>query len=178
MSDHGWTHLMCDDCWYLEKGTQVPVAVKGDPRAPCCFCLKPTNSGIWIRRNPNQTLCRGIGKKEDPVDQEICRVCEGKWDSPKQIPDVSKMSVDDPYMVENWTTCPANAHDEHPWDQLNYMVEIFQDSVTQAIDYQAEIAKLKGLIGSRDKVIEAQFNALDKLDTRIDRLELTLGVEH
>lgn len=70
-----WKHHICESCYfstpenYSESGgalmVQFPtVARKLRPRdnfAYCCFCTKPTISGIFIMRDPSQLLCHVRG---------------------------------------------------------------------------------------------------------------------
>lgn len=58
-----WTHLMCAACWNADKGNiarNVNTATEGanSEAEPCCFCDKPTTSGIWVRADPAGMSCR------------------------------------------------------------------------------------------------------------------------
>jgi hypothetical protein len=49
-----WTHAICDDCWderYPDRN-KSPRRGMGDLEM-CCWCGKDTNSGIYIREDPN-----------------------------------------------------------------------------------------------------------------------------
>jgi hypothetical protein len=59
MSDSSWDHYICGACWKVREPERMPRRVVGAPETTCCFCLKPTNSGIMIRRNPRFTPCLG-----------------------------------------------------------------------------------------------------------------------
>ncbi len=43
-------HLICDACWSVKHPGRTAMRLKGDQPMPCCFCLKETASGIWIRQ--------------------------------------------------------------------------------------------------------------------------------
>jgi len=53
----GWNHYICELCWQLrckannEPGRR-PVQVKDYHERPCCYCGKPSTSGIFVRENP------------------------------------------------------------------------------------------------------------------------------
>lgn len=51
---HGWNHQQCYPCWFHKWGlTREPVRFKhGSTPQPCCFCGRPTASGIFIRARP------------------------------------------------------------------------------------------------------------------------------
>lgn len=54
-----WTHSMCANCWN-ESNPDRPARGADEGEAElCCFCLKITRSGIYVRRDPQQTACRG-----------------------------------------------------------------------------------------------------------------------
>ena len=54
-----WTHAICDKCW-SDKNTTKPLRVNEGPRELCCFCGKSTDSGIYIKRNPDKLRCKGV----------------------------------------------------------------------------------------------------------------------
>lgn len=59
-----WTHRLCWDCWAewsLEENgfIAVPVQVVHDPWGPCCECSEGTNSGIYVRGDPEEFGCEG-----------------------------------------------------------------------------------------------------------------------
>jgi hypothetical protein len=52
-SPHGWTHAMCNRCWYDTKPGREPVKVR-DPKAErCCFCGRMSAYGVYVRRDPD-----------------------------------------------------------------------------------------------------------------------------
>lgn len=82
MSKGEWTHAQCEACWIEAQGDWVPdpydaeVFLLSQVRAPscivepglerCCFCLKPTIMGIFVREDPAKTLC---GETEEDMIQ-------------------------------------------------------------------------------------------------------------
>lgn len=48
-----WTQPLCGRCWY-ERDDREPNRLVGDYRAKekCCYCGKPTFSGIYKRVDP------------------------------------------------------------------------------------------------------------------------------
>lgn len=51
MSD--WTHPVCDDCWdFLHPAHPSPRKGEGEV-ASCCRCGELTESGIYIRADPD-----------------------------------------------------------------------------------------------------------------------------
>ena len=62
-----WTHPICTQCWYNRNGKKRhPVRiinVDADPEI-CCFCLRATLSGIYVRHNPEWLCCKGNHLKE------------------------------------------------------------------------------------------------------------------
>ena len=58
----------------------------------------------------------------------------------------------------------------------DHTIELFQASVTQAIKYRIEIAKLKELLIERDGILADQFKDLKELNDRV--LLIELGQQH
>ena len=56
-----WTHLICEECWHELRGTMTPTRLVKAPLHPCCYCGKPTRSGIYTRDDPTLTKCGGKG---------------------------------------------------------------------------------------------------------------------
>lgn len=55
-----WVHTQCERCWFDHNPDRFPVRVMPQPGSlpkvePCCFCHKPTISGIYVRRHPDST---------------------------------------------------------------------------------------------------------------------------
>lgn len=69
-----WTHAICDKCWtgnrpdYARHG--LPHRMVPPKKERCCFCAGETESGIYVRRNPDFTPCHGehkeLGKIKEP----------------------------------------------------------------------------------------------------------------
>ena len=53
----------------------------------------------------------------------------------------------------------------------DHTIELFQASVTQAIKYRIEIAKLKELLVKRDEILADQFKDLKELNDRVLLIE-------
>ena len=54
---YGWTQPICRDDWYAHygNGTRQPTTLKPEFREEtCCYCGKPTRSGIFVRENPRE----------------------------------------------------------------------------------------------------------------------------
>ena len=51
---HGWNHQQCYPCWFDTWGLdREPVRYRhGREPEPCCFCGRPTASGILVRVRP------------------------------------------------------------------------------------------------------------------------------
>jgi len=69
MSRSRWTHNICEICWYsmtMNPG-RVPVRTKPNARHidTCCFCGHLNADGIYVRRDPEETLCKGEHKDND-----------------------------------------------------------------------------------------------------------------
>ena len=59
----GWTWPMCVDCWNERNPTKMAAQIIKSPIEICCECGKETQSGIYIRRNPNEV------KFKKPTDE-------------------------------------------------------------------------------------------------------------
>lgn len=55
----GWTHQICQGCWWKLNGAQVPHRVSWPRLEHCCWCGKENRSGIYTRGDPKKLLCRG-----------------------------------------------------------------------------------------------------------------------
>ena len=53
-----WTHSICDDCWNINYLSDPCRIIDPEPEK-CCFCGKEHSSGIFIRKDPKQTPCKG-----------------------------------------------------------------------------------------------------------------------
>lgn len=62
-----WTHAVCDMCFDLyaeENGwSDPPVRVKNSDEW-CCFCRDATDSGIFVRFDPNKLRCGDLHTDE------------------------------------------------------------------------------------------------------------------
>jgi hypothetical protein len=61
-------HLSCIECWERNFPDQIPFRVKQAGLDSCCFCGKPTVSGIYVRANAREERlwCEGVkGYHED-----------------------------------------------------------------------------------------------------------------
>lgn len=59
-----WNHAICQECWNsLNRGEPCRVREEflDETAEPCCFCGKPQQSGIYVRKNPNEVPCKGEG---------------------------------------------------------------------------------------------------------------------
>lgn len=59
-----WTHTICEDCWNLkhpEGRTPLRLVQRERHIEACCFCNKPTASGIYVREAPysSNLSCKG-----------------------------------------------------------------------------------------------------------------------
>ena len=63
-----FTHNICYDCWNIRNPDRKAIRVSTARMNPdkCCYCGKDTNSGIYIRDNPDapDMLCHGIHKDD------------------------------------------------------------------------------------------------------------------
>lgn len=63
-----WRHSICDACFAKRKPNIEPFKLRPEFRHPetCCFCGNMHESGIYIREDPQLTLCKGsCVEKED-----------------------------------------------------------------------------------------------------------------
>lgn len=70
MSDHGWTHVMCEPCWNQEGPNRTPVRVRDRTWERCCWCGQSTLSGIYRRADPQTTPCRARGQSPATVSAQ------------------------------------------------------------------------------------------------------------
>jgi hypothetical protein len=62
----GWTHAICDDCWDKNK-PGAPGRLGIIEKSICCWCGRPTWSGIYLCEDPAALPCGGSA---GPVHQE------------------------------------------------------------------------------------------------------------
>jgi len=55
-----WRHSICDKCWELRCPAREPVRLKDISKEICCFCGEFHFSGIFVREDPEELLCKGI----------------------------------------------------------------------------------------------------------------------
>lgn len=57
-----WRHYICDPCWRILEGARQPITLKQQYRvsAPCCYCGKTHESGIYYKADPETMICEGI----------------------------------------------------------------------------------------------------------------------
>lgn len=76
MSD--WTQPICAACWIERGPNRDPVSVTDGSLDPevCCYCGKLTNSGIYIRVDPDTVAIRtheGGGTTHQPANCAHCQ---------------------------------------------------------------------------------------------------------
>jgi hypothetical protein len=92
-----WTHNLCERCWFTNRkysahesgGFRQPTRVN-DQNDICCLCGVPTVSGIYVRANQSEMLCKGDHEHPD------------KW-SPllgEPVPATATVTRDDDYTPE------------------------------------------------------------------------------
>jgi hypothetical protein len=60
-----WSHSICETCFQKEQPGQDPVRLKIPEPETCCFCGNLHESGIYYRKDPQLTLCKGAHKGEE-----------------------------------------------------------------------------------------------------------------
>lgn len=55
-----WTHSICDDCWHKKEPEIEPSRLVDVIGNICCFCGLLTTSGIYVREDPTELLCKGV----------------------------------------------------------------------------------------------------------------------
>jgi hypothetical protein len=55
-----WTHSICVECWIARNPGRKPVRVITEEKPqPCCFCGDSHVSGIYVRHDPEELICKG-----------------------------------------------------------------------------------------------------------------------
>jgi hypothetical protein len=57
-----WTHAVCDDCFFERHPSpvnQIRIVEQHRIDEDCCYCGKPTRSGLYDRNDPALTGCLG-----------------------------------------------------------------------------------------------------------------------
>ncbi len=54
-----WTHIICDDCWDARHPINPSRRLDSGDEGVCCFCGKQTYSGIYVREDPKNLMCKG-----------------------------------------------------------------------------------------------------------------------
>jgi hypothetical protein len=56
-----WTHNICRGCYNeMYKHNRNPATIKGDYNS-CCWCGIKNQNGIYVREDPKEVPCQGIG---------------------------------------------------------------------------------------------------------------------
>lgn len=55
-----WTHSICEVCWLALNPQREPIRMKDAQSETCCKCGKEHATGIYMRANPEEMLCKGI----------------------------------------------------------------------------------------------------------------------
>jgi ribosome-binding protein aMBF1 (putative translation factor) len=55
-----WEHAICEVCWRARQGAREPVRVVKASIETCCYCGEATRSGIYVRADPAEVVCKGI----------------------------------------------------------------------------------------------------------------------
>jgi len=59
-SDSAMDHAICVPCWVDSRPERIPHRVVDDVARACCFCGRPTSSGVYLRQEPSITPCQGV----------------------------------------------------------------------------------------------------------------------
>ena len=60
-----WTHVICEKCWKDTGHDFEPTRFIPPETEICCYCGVETNSGIYIRNNPdNVAFCNHDGLEQ------------------------------------------------------------------------------------------------------------------
>ena len=57
--NRSWTHPMCEECWDERNSDRSPYAVLDADLEMCCWCGRETQSGIYVREDPERLRCLG-----------------------------------------------------------------------------------------------------------------------
>lgn len=55
-----WTHPICEKCWNIREPTRRPSVMVPAEEEICCVCNQVTNSGIYVRGDPEKMPCQGV----------------------------------------------------------------------------------------------------------------------
>ena len=85
---NGWTHEMCETCWRERHETSPILRPTDGPPEPCCFCRRPTRSGIYVRYDPLHLACRHSPPRPIPEDDapDVLTALHQKLDDAPQEP--------------------------------------------------------------------------------------------
>lgn len=66
MSNSRWVHAQCTTCWNERNLSRQadPKRYTRGPEDTCCWCSKPTRSGIYVRYDPETVPCKGVHPEE------------------------------------------------------------------------------------------------------------------
>lgn len=51
---YSWNQPICEQDWLLRYPHRVPVRIKDAEEETCAYCGKVTDSGIYVREDPNE----------------------------------------------------------------------------------------------------------------------------
>lgn len=71
-----WNHYSCEECYDDIYHGRQPIKLTEDKAKPCCFCGRPTFSGIYVRRDPS--CCPNVKTQTGEHSPEEIVVEEGK----------------------------------------------------------------------------------------------------
>lgn len=54
-----WNHSICEDCWKKKNPDREPSRLVDAVTEVCCYCMNFHKSGILVRDNPDNLLCKG-----------------------------------------------------------------------------------------------------------------------
>jgi hypothetical protein len=69
-----WTQAVCDRCWELFRGGDVPTRLLQPVEETCAACGEKTMSGIYVRADPSKVPY----PRRDDVDDDVRGVREGE----------------------------------------------------------------------------------------------------
>ena len=59
MPQNPWSHSICDDCYAMHFPYADPFRFTDPQKETCCFCGQSTQSGIYVRHDPDTLRCHG-----------------------------------------------------------------------------------------------------------------------
>ena len=55
-----WTHSVCESCYKILSPDREPSRMVDVKPESCCICGDRTLSGIYLRIDPQKTMCKGV----------------------------------------------------------------------------------------------------------------------